>query len=107
MTKSPSALARTALAAARIALLPYSSKSSRHDFTRHQLFALLSLRASLEVDYRGPEQILRDWAESRDALGLKEVPGHSTIRKAAVRRLENKGAMPSRGGRSPRRGHAA
>ena len=63
MTKSPLALARIALATGKIALLPYSSKFSRHDFTQHQLFALLSLREFLKVDYRGREAILRDWAE--------------------------------------------
>src|SRR5205814_1394909 len=90
MTKSPLALARTALATAKIALLPYSSKFSRHDFTQHQLFALLSLREFLKVDYRGLEQILREWAELRDALGLKKVPDHSTLQKAAQRLLEQR-----------------
>lgn len=107
MTKSPLALARTALATAKIALLPYSSKFSRHDYTQHQLFALLSLRALLKVDYRGLEQILREWAELRDALGLKKVPDHSTIQKAAERLLEKKGSMPSSVRPSPRRERAA
>jgi hypothetical protein len=107
MTKSPLALARTALATARIALLPYSSKFSRHDFTQHQLFALLALREFLKVDYRGLEAILRDWAELRDALGLKKVPDHSTLQRAARRLLEKRGSMPSWGRPSPRRRRAA
>jgi hypothetical protein len=107
MTKSPWALARTALATAQIALLPYPSKFSRHDFTQHQLFALLSLREFLTVDYRGLEQIPREWAELRDALGLKTVPDHSTLQEAATRLLEQRGAMPSSGGPSPRPGRAA
>lgn len=107
MTKSPLALARTALATAKIALLPYSSKFSRRDYTQHQLFALLSLREFLKVDYRGLEQILREWAELRDALGLKKVPDHSTLQKAAARLLEKRGSMPSSGRPSPRRGRAA
>jgi hypothetical protein len=107
MTKSPLALARTALATAKIALLPYSSKFSRHDYTRHQLFALLSLREFLKVDYRGLEQIRREWAELRDALGLKKVPDHSTLQKAAARLLVKRGPMPSSGRPSPRRGRAA
>ena len=107
MTKSPLALARTALATAKIALLPYSSKFSRHDFTQHQLFALLSLREFLKVDYRGLEQILREWAELREVLGLKKVPDHSTIQKAAERLLEKGGPMTSCGGRCAAREHAA
>ncbi len=107
MTKSPLALARTALATAKIALLPYSSKFSRHDYTQHQLFALLTLREFLKTDYRGLEAILRDWAELRDALGLKKVPDHSTLQKAARRLLEKRGSMPAGGRPSLRRGHAA
>jgi hypothetical protein len=107
MTQSPLAVARTALATAKIALTPYSSKFSRRDYTRHQHFALLALREFLKTDYRGLEAILRDWAELRDALGLKKVPDHSTIQKAAERLLEKKGSMPSSGGPSPRRGRAA
>jgi hypothetical protein len=107
MTKSPLAVARIALATAKIALLPYSSKFSRHDFTQHQLFALLALREFLKLDYRGLEAILREWAELRDTLGLTKVPDHSTIQKAAVRLLEKRGSMPSSGRPSPRRGRAA
>ena len=99
MTKSPLALARTALAAARKALPAYSSKFSRNDFTQHQHFALLALREFLKTDYRGLEQILRDWAELRDALGLKKVPDHSTIQKAAERLLEKGGRCPPRADR--------
>ena len=107
MIKSPLELARTALATAKIALLPYSSKFSRHDYTQHQLFAPLALREFLKTDYRGLEAILRDWAEVRDALGLTKVPDHSTIQKAAARLLEKRGSMPSSGRPSPRRGRAA
>src|SRR5512135_690175 len=101
MTKSPLALARTALATAKIALLPYSSRFSRHDYTQHQLFALLSLREFLKVDYRGLEQILREWVELRNTLGLKKVPDHSTLQKAATRLLEKSDCIKSQG--RPRR----
>ena len=90
MSKSPLALARTALAAAQEALPPYSSKFSRHDYTQHQLFALLALRESLKVDYRGLVAMLRGWADLREALGLDKVPDHSTLQKAAHRLLEKK-----------------
>jgi len=95
MTKSPLALARAALAAAAEALPKYSSKYSKHDFTQHQLFALLALREFLKTDYRGLEALLRDWSDLRQALGLAKVPDHSTLQKAAVRLLEKKGPPPS------------
>src|SRR6516165_5832539 len=107
MTKSRLALACTSLDTAKIALLPYCSKYSRHDYTQHQHFALLALREFLKTDYRGLEQILRDWAELRDTLGLEKVPDHSTLQKAAVRLLEKRGSTPSWGRPSPRRGRAA
>ncbi len=95
--KSPLELARTAMADAREALPPYSSKFSRHDFTQHQLYALLALRRHFHTDYRGLEAILRDWAELRTALGLNRVPDHTTLQRAG-RRLRG----PERPIRGPR-----
>jgi hypothetical protein len=83
--KSPLALAKTALAAAREAIPQYSSRFSRHDYTQHQLYALVALRRLLKTDYRGLEATLRDWTELRDALGLVRVPDHSTIQRAERR----------------------
>src|SRR5215831_3959225 len=94
MTRSPLRLAETALATARQVLPPYSSKFSRKDFTQHQLFALLVLREFLKQDYRGLEQLLRDWSDLRQALRLAKVPDHSTLQKAAQRLLEKKGSRP-------------
>jgi hypothetical protein len=85
--KSPLELARVALASAREALPQYSSRFSRHDYTQHQLYALVALRRLLRTDYRGLEATLRDWAELREALGLSRVPDHSTIQRAE-RRLD-------------------
>ena len=82
--KSPLELARTAMADAREALPPYSSKFSRHDFTQHQLYALLALRRHFHTDYRGLEAILRDWAELRTALGLNRVPDHTTLQRRSA-----------------------
>ncbi len=84
-TKSPLELARTALESAREAIPQYSSRFSRHDFTQHQLYALVALRRLLKTDYRGLEATIRDWAELRDALGLVRVPDHSTIQRAEHR----------------------
>jgi len=107
MTQSPLALARAALAAAAEALPKYSCKYSKHDFTQHQLFALLVLREFLKTDYRGIEELLRDWSDLRQALDLKKVPDHSTLQKAHERLLEKKGAMLSSAPRSPRPRSAA
>ena len=107
MTKSPLALARSALATAQAASPAYSSKFSRRDYTLHQLFALLALRELLKVDYRGLEQILKEWAELRQVLGLDEVPDHSTLQRAARRVAEKKGAPRCWTGPSPRPGRAA
>jgi hypothetical protein len=107
MTKSPLALARMALSVARESIPAYSSKFSPRRYTQHQLFALLALREFLKVDYRGLEQILKEWAELRDVLGLAEIPDHSTIQKAAERLLEKGGPPTSCGGRCAARGHAA
>lgn len=85
--KSPLALARQALEDAQRAIPAYSSKFSRHDYTQHQLHALLALRRALRTDYRGLEALLRDWPELRETLGLERVPDHSTLQRAA-RRLE-------------------
>jgi len=106
MTKSPLALARTALAVAGQALPAYASKYSEHDFTQHQLFALLVLRAFLRTDYRGLEELLRDWSDLRQARALKKVPDHSTLRKAEQRLLEKKGSMPCSPPPSPGRAPA-
>lgn len=89
-TRSPLQLAETALAAARQTLPPYSSKYSRHDYTQHQLYALLALREFLHQDYRGLEHLLRDWSDLRQALGLTRVPDHTTLQRAARRLLARK-----------------
>lgn len=94
MTKSPLRLAETALATAQQTLPPYSGKFSRKDYTQHQLFALLVLREFLKQDYRGLEQLLAEWSELRQTLGLTKIPDHSTLQKAAARLLEKKGSMP-------------
>jgi len=91
MTKSPRAVVQEALRVARGAIPAYSSKFSRKDFTQHQLFALLALKTFLKTDYRGLIQILVDFRELRDDLGLDKVPHYSTLCKA-VQRLLKKGS---------------
>jgi len=94
MTKSALRLAETALAVAREALPPYSTKFDRKVYTQHQHFAILVLREFLKQDYRGMEQLLTDWSDLRQTLGLTKVPDHSTLQKAAQRLLEKGGSRP-------------
>jgi hypothetical protein len=67
----------------------------------------MALREFLKVDYRGLEQILKEWAELREALQLEKVPDHSTIQKAAERLLEKGGPTPSCAGPCAAPGRAA
>jgi hypothetical protein len=94
MTKSPLAVARQALAVARDALPEYASKFSRREYTQHQLFALLAVRQFLRLDYRGTEQLTRDWSDLRHALGLARVPDHATLQRAADRLLKKSRPTP-------------
>jgi hypothetical protein len=88
MTKSPRAVAREALRLARDAIPAYSAPTSRRDYTQHQLFAILALKAFLKTDYRGVAQFLADFTELRDDLGLTKAPHYSTLCYAAGRLLK-------------------
>jgi hypothetical protein len=88
MTKSPRAVAREALRLARGSLPAYASKYSRKDYTQHQLFALLALKTFFKTDYRGLTQMLDDFAELRQDLGLDAIPHYSTLCYAAKRLLK-------------------
>ena len=94
MTKSPRAVAQEVLRLARGVLPAYSSKYSRKDYTRHQLFAVLAVKTFLKTDYRGVVAVLDDFAELRTDLGLKRVPDHSTLCYAEQRLLKG-GPMSS------------
>ena len=88
MTKSPRAVAKEAFRLATEALETYSSTRSRKDFTQHQLFAVLALKTFFKTDYRGVVQLLADFAELRQELGLTKVPHYSTLCYAAGRLLK-------------------
>ena len=88
MTKSPLALAKQALRSAKASLSTYSSHYSRHDYTQHQLFAVLVLRQFLKTDYRGIIQMLEDFSDLRKVLGLKKIPHYSTLCYAEKRLLK-------------------
>jgi hypothetical protein len=88
MSKSPRAVAQEAFRLAKEALEAYSSTRSRKDFTQHQLFAVLALKTFFKTDYRGVVQLLTDFAELREELGLTKVPHYSTLCYAAGRLLK-------------------
>ena len=94
MTKSPVALAKEALRAAKAALPAYSHRFSPKSFTQHQLFAILVLRQFLKTDYRGMIQMLKDFSDLRKVLSLKKVPHYSTL-CYAEKRLLKKGLLKS------------
>lgn len=101
MTKSPRAVAKEALHLAQESLPAYSSKFSRKDYTQHQLFALLALKTFFKTDYRGLAQLLVDFPELREDLGLSAVPHYSTLCYAAARLLK-KGSSSSSSTAPPR-----
>src|ERR1700739_3094042 len=92
MTKSPRAVVQEALRVAQSAIPAYSSKFSRQDSPQHQLLALAALKTFLKTDYRGLVQMLVDFRELRDDLGLEKVPHYSTLCKA-LQRLLKKGNL--------------
>jgi hypothetical protein len=94
MTKSPRKVAQEALRLARETLPLYSCRFSRKDYTQHQLFALLVLKAFHKTDYRGIIAIVADSSDLRRDLGLARVPHHSTL-NYAEQRLLKRGASPS------------
>ena len=100
LTKSAVRMAREALAVGRENFPAYSSRTSRHDFTQAQLFALLALRQFLRTDYRELVTLVAEWGELRKALRLRKVPHYSTLAYAARRLLPEaeKGGLPPRSG---------
>jgi hypothetical protein len=84
MTKSPVKLAVTALRAAE-AIPVYSSSRSRKDFTMRQHLAMASVRQFMKLDFRGFTELLGEFAELREALGLEKVPHYTTLQKAEQR----------------------
>jgi hypothetical protein len=107
MTKSPRQLAREALRVAQEALPAYSSRTSRHDFTQAQLFAILALKTFLKTDYRGVAAFLEDFPELRADLGLTKVPHYSTLCYAEQRLLQKGGSASSSAAPSAAPGCAA
>ncbi len=90
MTKSPVKVARLALKVGKKALPEYSNKRSPQLFTLPQLFACLVLKVFLRTDYRGIEEILKDFPNLCKELGLKSVPHYTTLQKCEKKLLNSK-----------------
>jgi hypothetical protein len=88
LSKSPTQVARTALAVATRALRPYAHKYSPKRYTQPQLFVGLVLKVFFQTDYRGVTTYLREWAELRHAIDLRRVPHFTTLQKASRRLLQ-------------------
>ncbi|MCX5637261.1 MAG: hypothetical protein NTX52_06160 [Planctomycetota bacterium] len=91
-TKSPVALARQALRIAKDSIPLYAHPFAGRDFTQHQLFAILTLRQSLKIDFRGIIGLIEDSPELREVLGLNKIPDSSTL-FFAEHRLARKGFL--------------
>ena len=76
---------RIAYALACEALPRYFSKYSRHDFTVPQLFACLIVKEHQRKTYRDVEALLRDAPGWGRAIGMRRVPDHNTLCRAAHR----------------------
>jgi hypothetical protein len=87
LSKSPTRVARTALAVATKALRPYAHKYSPKLYTQPQLFVCLVLKTFFKTDYRGLTTSLAEWAELRRTIGLRGVPHFTTLQKASCRLL--------------------
>jgi hypothetical protein len=71
------------------AVLPrYRTRFSKHQFTQPQLLAILCLMQYEDWTFREAEVRLNEHAELRRALGLRQVPDHSTMCRFLCRLLE-------------------
>ena len=87
MPKSAVWVTREAMAVGQRTFPAYGNRTSRHDFTQAQFFALLALRRFLRTDCRGLVTLVAEWQELRKALGLRKVPHDSTLAYVARRLL--------------------
>ena len=62
----------------------YSSKFSRRDFSLPQLFVCLVVKEQMKRSYRGAEALLRDCDSWLRDVGLRRVPDHNTLCRAAA-----------------------
>src|SRR5215207_1560162 len=77
--KSPRKVMLLAHSVGKHAMRAYSSKFSRHDFTRPQLFACLVVKEHQRKSYREAEVLLKDSLHWCQAIGMKKAPDHNTL----------------------------
>jgi Transposase DDE domain len=82
--KSPRKVMRVAHLLASQSLPQHTCKCSRKDFTLPQLFACLAVKEHLKRSYRGAEAVLRDCEHWCKDIGLRRVPDHNTLQRAAA-----------------------
>src|SRR6516165_6078697 len=87
LSKSPTRVARQALAIATKVLRPYTHKNSPRLYTQPQLFVCLVLKTFFKTDYRGLTTLLHECSELRRTVGLRSVPHFTTLQKASRRLL--------------------
>ena len=87
LSKSPTRVARAALAIATKTLRPYAHKYSPKLYTQPQLFVCLVLKTFFKTDYRGLTTLLQEWRDLRQTVGLRGVPHFTTLQKASRRLL--------------------
>lgn len=90
MTKSAVRVAQAAYRMGQELLPRYGRPRAPRRYTQPQLYALLIVRAYLDLDYRGLTTLVREWGELRRVLGLHEVPHYSTLCYAEHRLLGEK-----------------
>ena len=83
---------RLAYVLARRSLPKYSSRYSRKDYTLHQLFACLVIKEQIKLSYRKLEAFLNECPEWCDEIGLRTVPDHNTLCRAAAILLKGRTA---------------
>src|SRR5947207_14310357 len=81
--KSPRKVMLVAFRLAGQALPAHTSKFSRHDFTLPQLFGCLVVKEMLRRSYREAEALLADCEHWCRAIGMRKVPDHNTLWRAA------------------------
>ena len=106
-TRSVVAVAREAQLAASAVLPAYSHTCSPRKYTQAQLVAMLAVRECLHLDYRSTQQLLMDWSDLREAIGVKRVPHWTTLEKAEKRILKKRASTGSSTGSCARRASAA
>jgi hypothetical protein len=81
-SKSPRKVLKLAYGLGVEVLPKYSSRFSRHAFTRPQLFACLVLREHQRKSFRGLEALLADSPAWLADIGLTKAPDHNTLSRA-------------------------